>query len=232
MEINAQKRTLLGKKNKEIRDGLTIPAVYFGKGIESQPITINTIQFNKVFKEAGETSLVDLNVEGKNEKVLIKDVQVDPIKLKPSHVSFYIVNLKEKLSANIPVEVIGEETNPFIKSGEGIVLVLVNEIAVEALPQDLPKSFVVDVSKISAIGEGIAIKDLSYDKNKVEVLDFEEDSLVVKLDKAGMAEEEVVVEPVSEADAIAKVAATKELSEEEKAKRDSEKKEEKAKDKK
>jgi len=233
MEINAQKRSHLGKKIKEVKTDLDTPAVLFGKGLESQPLMINTLQFTKILKEAGETTLVDLNIQdGKTEKVLIKDVQLDPITLKPAHVSFYKVNLKEKINANIPVEIIGDEINPLIKSGEGVVLVLVNEIEVEALPSDLPRKFEINVAEIANLGDGVTFGQLQYDRSKVEVLGHEEDDLVVKIDHAGMAEEEVVAEPVSEADAIAKVAATKELTEEEKAKRVAEKTDDKGKDKK
>jgi len=233
MEINAQKRSHLGKKIKEIRDGSNIPAVMYGKGIESEPLMINSVQFTKTLREAGETSLVDLNItDGKKEKVLIKDVQLDPITLRANHVSFYKVNLKEKTNANIPVEIIGEETNPLIKSGEGIVLVLINEIEVEALPSDLPRKFEINIADIVTIGGGVTFGQLNYDRTKVEIIGHDDEDLVVKIDQAGMAEEEVVAEPVSEADAIAKVAATKELSEEEKAKRDAEKSAEKGKEKK
>lgn len=233
MEINAQKRAHLGKKIKEIKTDSNIPAVVYGKGFASEPLLISSVQFSKVLKEAGETTLVDLNIEsGSKEKVLIKDVQLDPITLRPAHVSFYKVNLKEKTNANIPVEVTGEETNPLIKSGEGVVLLLINEIEVEALPSDLPRKFEVDISQITELGGGITFGQLSYDRNKVAVIGHEDEDLVVKIDHAGMAEEEVVAEPETEADAIAKVAASKELSEEEKAKRAAEKSEEKGKDKK
>ncbi|OGC51016.1 hypothetical protein A3A69_01160, partial [candidate division WWE3 bacterium RIFCSPLOWO2_01_FULL_37_15] len=189
MEIAAENRTQLGKKSKKLRLDRKLPAVMFSKGVESLPLTVDFNQFVKLFNEAGETTLVDLKHGGSSEKVLIKDLQLDPVTGNPIHVSFQKVNLKEKITADIPVEIVGEEKNELLKSGEGLVLQLLNEITVEALPTDLPHKFEVDVSKITEVGEGLKISDLEYDREKVELIDHEPDELVVKIDKATMEEE-------------------------------------------
>lgn len=227
MEIIAEKREKLGKRSKSLKADRKIPAVMFGKHLESVPVQIDTVQFSKVFKVAGETSLIDLNIDGKVEKVLVKHVQNDPIKGAFIHVSFYKVNLKEKTTANIPVEIIGEETNALVKSGEGLVLVLLDEIEVEALPTDLPSKFVVDVSSLTELGKGITIADLQYDKSKVEIPGYEMDDVIVKIDEAKMKEEEVAPVEVTEEELVAKVEGTKELTEEEKAEREKKDKEKK-----
>lgn len=224
MELTSQTREKLGKKAKSLISERKIPAVVFGKGIDSIPISVDQLEFVKVFRNAGETTLVDLSVGGKNEKVLIKDVQLDPITGSPIHAAFHKVNLKEKIKAEIPVEVVGEAQNDLIKSGEGLVLTLLNSIAVEALPSDLPHEFVVDVSGIITLGGGVKVSDLVFDREKVEILDAEPDELVVKIDSARMAEE--VVEEVTEAEALASVEATEELTPEEKAAREQALKEE------
>lgn len=229
MELVAQARQSLGKKAKNIRRDRKLPAVIFGKGMKSVPVTVELNRFTKVYKESGETTLVDLNVEGKKDKVLIKDVQVHPVDLTPIHVGFHKVNLKEKITAQIPVHIIGEETNALIKSGSALALQLLNEIDVEALPTDLPHEIKVDVSALSEVGQGITVGQLDIDREKVELVYLDDDELVVKLDSAEMVEEEII-EEVSEADAIAKVEASKELSEEEKAKRAEEEKVTKAKE--
>lgn len=230
MELIAETRKELGKKTKNLRKNRKIPAVIFGKGMESQPLEIGLVQFTKAYKQAGETTLIDLNIHGRAEKVLISDVQLHPVTLLPIHASFHKVNLKEKINAQIPVEVIGEDTNLLIKSGAAMALLLINEIHVEALPTDLLHKISVDVANLAEIGQGITVGELNIDREKVKILGLEDDELVVKLDYAEMKEEEVVEEPVSEAEAIAKVQATEELSEEEKAKRAEEEKAAKAKE--
>jgi len=214
MELIAQKREEFGKKTQSLREARKLPAVMFGKGMESIPLTVEAISFSKVFAQSGETALVDINFDGKSEKVLIKDVQYDPVSSKPIHAGFHKVNLKEKIEAQIPVEVIGEENNELIKSGEGLVLILLNELTVEAFPMDLPSEFTVDVSGITEMGGGITIGQLVYDRTKVKIVDYEDDELLVKIDQSKM-EEEPEEEVISEAEALAKVEATKELTEEE-----------------
>lgn len=222
MEINTEKREKFGKKTKKIRESLKVPAVIYAKGINSIPITIGKNQFLKVYSKAGETTLVDLKINGKTEKVLIAEVQTHPVTSEVIHVSFHKVDLKEKITAEVPVEVIGEKESPVLKSGEGMLLVLLSEIEVEALPTDLPSKFVVDVSHLTQINQAVAVGELQYDRKKVEIVDLELDDLVVKIDYAEMAEEEEAV--VTEAELVEKVEATEELSEEELAKREEEEK--------
>jgi large subunit ribosomal protein L25 len=222
MELIAQKRESFGKKVEGLRNNRQLPAVMFGKGLESTPLTLDYVSFVKVYGDAGETSLVDLMIDGTRERVLVKDVQLDPITLNPIHVGFHKVNLKEKISAAIPVEVVGEEENELVKSGEALVLTLLNEITVEALPTDFPSEFTVDVSGLKEVGDGITIAQLEYDREKVEITDYDSDEIVVKLDYAQMQE----TEEVTEEEALAQVEASEELSAEEKAAREAEEKEE------
>lgn len=210
MELIAQKRKVLGKGTKSLRAERKIPAVVFAKGVESIPLTIDISEFGKVFAEAGETTLIDLNIGGKKESVLVKEVQYHPVTDEVLHVGFFKVDLTEKISAEIPVEVVGEEENDLIKSGEALVLTLLSEITVEALPANLPPEFTVDVSGIAEIGGGITVGQLSYDREKVEITGFGEDELVVRLDYAEMQEEE---EPeVSEEELVEGIEATEETA--------------------
>lgn len=201
MELKAEKREIFGKKNKYLRDEKLLPGVVFGKGLESISIVVDYLDFVRTFKEVGETTVLDLVIEGKKHPVLVKEMQYHHITSKPIHVGFYEVDLTQKITANIPVEVVNEEENPLIKKGEGIVLLLLNEIEVEALPTDLPEKFEVDATQLLEIGDVSTIADLKYDKEKVEIVDFEEDEVVSKLDYAQMLEEEE--EEVDEAEAIA-----------------------------
>ena len=228
MQINAQTRREFGKKNKPLRKQNNLPGVVMEKAKPSLPVVLNFAEFTKVYKEAGETSLIDFALEGTNFKVLISEVQLHPVSLKPIHAVFRKVDLKEKLTAQVPVEIINEELNPLIKAGEAMMLKLLDEIAVEALPGDLPKEFVIDAAKLVNIGDEVKIGDLEYSRSKVEISEYDADEPVAKLDKVEeMKVEEEVAPAITEEEALAKVTATEELSEEEKAKREAGKKEEK-----
>lgn len=207
MELTAEKREKLGKASKSLRSEGFIPGVIFGKGLESISITVSQTEVEKAYNEGGETTLIDIKIGDNTEKVLFKEVQEDPITGKIIHAGFYKPNLKEKTEAEVPVEIIGEENNEFVKNGEAIVLILVNEVAVEALPTDLPHSFEIDVSNMQ-VGDIVTAGHLNYDKEKVELVDLEPNDLVVKLDKI---EEQVEEEaPVSEEEALEKIEATEE----------------------
>src|SRR5690606_34258926 len=138
MELIAQKRKELGKETKKLRRNRELPAVVYGKGLESMPITVNAVKFDSVFAAAGSTNLVDLKLDSETLRVLINEVQYHPVSDKPLHVNFHKVNLKEKVSAEIPVNLVNEEVHPLIKSGDALALVLLSEISIEALPTDLP----------------------------------------------------------------------------------------------
>ncbi len=213
MELTSTKREKTGKKVKEIRRNSEIPAVVFGNEIESTSISVNFIDFEKLYKKAGETALIDLKVGSHTHKVLINDVQNDPISSKIIHVSFYKPNLKEKTEVEVPVEIIGEENNGMLKSGAALLLILHQELRVSALPTDLPEKFEIDVSKLTNVGDTVTIEQLSYDREKVEIVDLESDEVVVRIDVPEMETEEDTT--VTEADAIAKMEATAEAKDEE-----------------
>ncbi len=211
MQLNAKKRQEFGKENKKLRRERSIPGVVFGKGLTSIPITLNVNDFIKTFTVAGETNLVDLKIDDAVEKVLIKEVQVHPVSSAILHVNFHKVNLKEKVTASIPVEIVGEEENALVKSGDALVFAVFSEIEIEALPTDLPDAFIVDVKGLSEIGAGITIAELNYDRAKVEILDHEEDDLVVKLDYAITQEEST--EEKTEAELLEQIEVTGEKPE-------------------
>lgn len=165
-----------------------------------------------MYSAVGETSLVELLLDGQTaQQILIKDVQTNPVTDKYLHAGFYKVNMAEKITAQIPVELVGEEKNALLKSGEAVMLTLLNEIEVECLPGYLPSHFTIDVSALTEVGQGVTAAELEYDKEHVQI-NVEDDELIVKLDYPAMLQEE---EEVTEAEALEKIEATAEKKEEE-----------------
>ena len=193
--LKAESRTLKGRKvNKLRREGL-IPANIFGKKIKSKAISVVLDEFNKVFKEAGETGLINLEIKGDDKKedraVLVSNVQMNPVTDIPVHIDFHQVDLKEKVTAEVPVELVNE--SPAEKQSLGTVVLYINEIEVEALPADLPEKFTIDMSKLEEVDQAVFVKDLDIDKTKVEV-QIGAEEIVAKVEPP--QKEEVVVEPV------------------------------------
>jgi large subunit ribosomal protein L25 len=214
MELVAEKREKLGKANKSLRNEGKVPGVIFGKNMESIPVTFSYDAFKKIWDKSGETDLIDIKLGSHIYKILIKNVQYDPVSGKISHVELYKPDLTVKVEVQIPVEVIGEDNNEFVKAGEAMVFYVVDEVTVKALPTDLPHNFTVDVTNM-VIGEGVTVAQLNYDKEKVEIVDLEMDGFVIRLDKMEEQKEEEEVAPVSEEEAIAGVEAVAEKKPEE-----------------
>ncbi len=197
LAISAESRKVLGKKVKKIRAEGILPANLFGKDIKSNALQVQDKDFRKLFKEAGETGVVEVKVKEKIHPALIHNVQKHPVTGKILHIDFHKVNLKEKITANVPLKLSGE--SPAEKSGLGLLLQTVNEIEVESLPTDIPSQIEIDVSKLEEVGNSIHISDLKIDRAKVEVKNNPED-VVVSVQTAEMKEESVEEEATSPED--------------------------------
>lgn len=171
VKLTAKARTVAGRKVKNLRKQGILPGNVFGKNMDSIAIELPLDSFKSIFEKVGETGLIDLSIEnGKetNKVVLISNLQSDPLSDEPMHVDFRAVDLTEKISANVPVEISGE--SPAEQQGIGTVVLYFDEVEVEALPADLPEKFVVDISNMAEVEQTIFVKDLSYDSSKVTIL--------------------------------------------------------------
>lgn len=213
MELKVNSREILGKKNKYLRRNDEVPGVIFGKGMDSVNISVDYNSVEKAYREAGETDLIDLILDDGKYKVLVKDIQYNPTTDKISHISFYKPDLTIKTEAQVPVEIVGEENNELLKSNtSAIALLLLQEITVEALPEDIPHSFEVNVTNLNEFGLGITVAQLEYDREKVSIPDLDPEEVVVRVEEI-VVEEEPEEEAVSEEEAIAGMEATEEKEE-------------------
>lgn len=201
-QLKAFKREKVGKAAKALRRQGLVPAVIYGRGFENLNLSLDLKEFKKVYQNVGHSSVVDLLIEGEKEilKVLIADLQEEPIKNQIIHVDFHKVDLSQKVSAEIILKTVGE--SPAVKSGQGILLTLLSDIEVEALPLDLPHEVQVDVSPLENVGDTLSIKDLPIDPAKVKVLNHAPEDLVVKVDYAVQLEKEAEVKAVEEVEVI------------------------------
>lgn len=191
-ELKAAVRKLFGRKVKSLRRDGVIPGNVFGPDIKSIAVQFDKKSLVEIIKSAGETSLVNLQIEGESKPhpVLIAGYHTDPVSGAILHVDLHEVNLKEKTTASVPVKTTGD--SPAVADGN-VLVVLRNEIDVEALPTDLPDEITVDVSKLTAVGDSILAKDLKVDRSKV-TLSIEDEEPVVTIQEP--AKEEVVEAPV------------------------------------
>lgn len=150
------------RQNKEkladLRASGKMPAVYYGKKQASTPISVSEVEFVKVFKKAGESSVVTLKTKDGELDSLIYDVDKDPLSDKPRHADFYVFEKGQKIKVKIPVEFTG--TAPAVKDLGGVLVKVLREVEIEATPKDLPQVLNVDISKLVAFDSQILAKDI------------------------------------------------------------------------
>ena len=197
LKLNAKKRTVTGRKVKQLRQKQILPANIYGKDVKSLAIELQSKEFKSLFSLAGETNIVNVSVdkEAKPRPVLINNVQLDPVTDEFLHVDFRQVDLTKKVTVMVPLEIKGE--SPAAIKG-GVLVRLVSEVEIEALPADLPDKLEVDISGLEEIGQGITLKQVPIEVAKVKFLAENLDELVVKVE-APAKEEEVAPAPVVEA---------------------------------
>ena len=178
MQLKASPRQPLGKRSRRmLREG-KLPAIVYGHNTEATPITLDRLEFQKVFVKSGRTHLVDLVLDGdRTEKVLVREIQTHPRRLGPIHVDFYQVNLQEKIEVEVPVRLTGESAP--VKRGDADILQPLHAIRVECLPSDIPASFEVDITPLEEIEMELRVADLTVPKGVTLLVDAEE--LVVKI---------------------------------------------------
>ncbi len=169
-----------------------IPAVVYGASVENTSISVSGVLFSKVFKEAGESSTIILDLVGKKIDVLIHDVQVDPVKGFPIHIDFLAVDMNKPIEVDIPLEFTG--IAPAEKDGLGSLMKVLHEVQVKALPKDLPHAITVDISSLITLANQIHVRDIIMPKGVTMITEGAE---VVALVAPAKAEKEEVVVDLS-----------------------------------
>jgi len=190
--LKAEKRKITGRKVKSLRQQGILPANLFGKGIKSQSLKIKTSGFEKVFKEAGETNLVYLEIDGKQEvPVLVSNLQLHPVTSQYLHADLYQVDLTKKVTINVPVNLIGESSA--VAAGN-VLVQAINEIEVESLPTNIPESLDFDISVLKEVGDSIKLSSLKKIDNAEITLDLETTIATIQAPKEQEEPEPVVAE--------------------------------------
>ena len=186
IELQAEKRESVGTALNSLRKKGFLPSVVYGRNFEAAPIQTKYTDFEKAFKKAGESTLINLKIGDREEPTVIKDIQKDPVTDKIIHADFYKVNLKEKIKAKIQLVLAGE--SEAVKAG-GILVKTVNELEVEALPQDLPHEFQIDISRLQNIGDHILVKDIFVSENVKMEADPEDVVVLIQAPREEAVEE-------------------------------------------
>ncbi|MEK7636504.1 MAG: 50S ribosomal protein L25 [Patescibacteria group bacterium] len=190
LTLNVAIRTEKKKRVKVIRRAGFLPGVVYGPKIENESLSISLKEFELIYKKAGESTLIELAFGGKKIPVIIQAIKRDPRTSVVIHADFYAVDLKKHIRTKVPIVFIGESSA--VKDGAILVKVM-KEIEIEALPQDLPHEISVSIESLVNIGDRFAVSSLNVPSG-VRVRADVHDTIVIV--EAPRAEEELVASAV------------------------------------
>ena len=178
--IKAKKRDISANLEM-LRKAGEMPAVFYGMGKESTPISVSIIDFKKIWRDAGESSTVAVSTPDGDLNTLIHDIQVNPITDEPIHADFLVIDVNKAIQVNVPIEF--EGVSSAVKGGLGTLVKVLHEVEIEALPKDLPHNLVVDISKLETVDDQILVSDIVLPKGVIMVTPAEEVVASIALQK-------------------------------------------------
>ncbi|OGF59746.1 MAG: 50S ribosomal protein L25/general stress protein Ctc [Candidatus Fischerbacteria bacterium RBG_13_37_8] len=176
-QINVTAREQTGKGFcRKLRAKGLMPGVIYGHGMETIPVSINFKEFMDILRKAGETSIIELNINNKEPvNALIKEYQLNPIYGNVTHVDFYAVRADEIVTLSIPIHIIGDPIG--VKQNGGILEIIMRELEIECLPTDIPEKLEIDVSQMN-IGDEIVVSDVHFSE-KVKILNKSDSAIAL-----------------------------------------------------
>lgn len=203
--LKAVRREVTGKQVNALRRSGQLPAVIYGRHVDPVAISLEAHSTNLIMNKLTASSLVTIELEGKEYPSLVRERQRDYIKGNLTHVDFLAVDLKEKIRATVGIQFVG--VSPAVKDYNGVLVHNVERLEVECLPTDLPERVTVDISILKEIGDGIRVREVdAMLTDKVVVLNDPDDMVAV----VTAAKEEAEEAPAE--GEVAEEAATPELS--------------------
>ena len=180
MKVVAFERNLQGTgASRRLRNSGKTPGIVYGAAVDPQLIELDhNALWHALKKEAFHSSILDLEVAGKSQPVLLRDVQYHPFRQLVLHVDFQRVDPNKKLHTKVPVHFMNQETNPAVKLGGAIISHVVTEVEIECLPADLPEFVELDLAKVEA-GQSLHAKDIALPKGVSLVAHIESENPVV-----------------------------------------------------
>ncbi len=184
--LKASKREITGKKVKALRRQGIMPAVVYGRDMDPLPVSLDYRDANRILRHLSSTALVTLDVDGSKYTTIVRDKQYDVLLGTILHVDFQSVSMKEKLTTEVSIRLVGEA--PVIKNYDSMLISETETLTVEALPQELPDTIELDVSALTDLGDSIYVRDIDLG-DKVTILNDPDDVIVVAI-SLSRAEEE------------------------------------------
>ncbi|MRX72956.1 50S ribosomal protein L25/general stress protein Ctc [Bacillus lacus] len=146
---------------REIREQGLVPAVIYGKKVDSQSIAVDSIELLKTLRDEGRNAILHIEVDGKTHPVMMTDMQRDPLKNELVHADFLVVDMGAETEVTVPVNLTGDAQG--VKDG-GVLQQAIHELSVKAKPADIPQTIDVDITSLD-VNETITVKDVKVTGN-------------------------------------------------------------------
>ena len=206
IEVTAQTRKLQGTgASRRLRNAGRVPGILYGGKKPAQPIEIeHNGLFHQLRNEKFHASILTLKMDGAEEQVLLRAVNMHPFKLQVQHVDFQRVSADEKIHMKVPLHFTNAESSPAVKSQGAMISHVLNDLEIRCLPADLPEFIEVDLGQIT-VGHSIHVRDLNLPKGVESLLRGDENPAVVtaQIPRAAIAEEEAAAAATAEAATVA-----------------------------
>ena len=188
--LAAERRSGLGKGfARRTRMEGKIPGVMYGPEIDPVPLAIDSRQFRSAMRSADSSTILNVTVDGQENKALLREVQRDPVTSHVVHVDFHAISMTKPIHVSIPIHFIGEPVG--VKVDGGIMQVTMRELNIACLPTDIPDRFEVNVSELG-IGDSIHVRDVEIPN--AEILAEAQRTMVVISAPTVIKAEEVAAE--------------------------------------
>lgn len=186
--LSAEKRDVFGKRLGRVSRAERLPGVLYGRKEKATSVFVPTREFKKLWREAGETTVVTLKLPDAEKEVMIHQVDFDPVKDEPIHVDFYAIEAGKAIEVSVPLEFTG--TSPAVKQLGGTLVKVLHEIEIEAEPKKIPHEITVDISSLVDFDRQIAVKDLPLPEGVVAKANPDEIVAAVSAPRGEKEEEE------------------------------------------
>ncbi|MFP5342688.1 MAG: 50S ribosomal protein L25 [Candidatus Limnocylindria bacterium] len=191
--LAAEPRDITGKAVSRLRKAGRLPAVVYGRGVESSNVSVDTHEFELLRRHTGPNTLVDLSVGGrKAQPVLVNSVQVHPVDRRPLHIDLFLVRMTEELTVDVPLVAVGESVA--VSQLGGTLLHQTESVKVKALPDHLPQSIEYPIESLVDFETTIHVRDLSIPGDVTLLTDLDEVVARVQAPRVEVEEEPTVAE--------------------------------------
>ena len=196
LTLAAKKRVPTREENRKLKENRRVLGVVYGQGREPIPVSVDASDVLRAYRQVGTSTLFDLDIEGEKVRVLMKEVNLHPVRYEINHVDFFAANLKKKAIVHVDLDFVGE--SPAVKLG-GMLVTVHKSLNIKCLPENSPRTIEVSLDNLKVPGDTVTIADLGLDSKKYEVIGLPESEIICLVKaKRGSAKAETTEEESTE----------------------------------